>query len=278
MKRWLKLMAKGIAVLLLGAGAAYASLMFYMHRTQPQLFADPVYDSVPPVLPELQGERRLLVFTKTNGYREGAAIDRANALFKQLAAKNHWAVFFTENGAVFNPEQLKQFDVMVWNNASRPLLTETQQLAFQQWLQNGGGFLGIHGAGGDRHYDWHWYIDEVLRAQFVMHPLLHHMQTVRVNVEAPQHPVMSGVASWTHRDEWYNFEQSPRARVTVLASLDESTYHPEIGAMGADHPIIWCHEVGKGRVVYSALGHSAAAFDDPVYQQLLENALNWLLQ
>lgn len=281
MKRVLKITLWTIGALLLCVGVAFGGLTFYMHRSQPQMFADPQYDSVPPQLPAQfaeSGTHRVLVFSKTNGFRHFDAIPAADALLKKLAEKNGWAIFFTENGAVFNAGQLAQFDAVVWNNASGSLLTPEQQQAFSQWLQAGHGYLGIHAAGGDSHYDWRWYVDEVLRAQFVGHPLLRHLQTTRVNVEAPQHPVMAGIESWMHNDEWYNFEKSPRSRVTVLASIDESTYAPEMHAMGADHPIVWTHSVGAGRVVYSALGHSAEAYADPNYQKLLENALTWLLE
>ncbi|GIS18382.1 MAG: hypothetical protein CM15mP120_02980 [Pseudomonadota bacterium] len=50
------------------------------------------------------------------------------------------------------------------------------------------------------------------------------------------------------RDEWYNFVSSPRANTQVLISIDEATYDPETSPMGADHPMVWWHWVGKGRV------------------------------
>ncbi|WP_369680254.1 ThuA domain-containing protein [Novosphingobium sp. Chol11] len=53
----------------------------------------------------------------------------------------------------------------------------------------------------------------------------------------------------------------------VLALLDERSYKPRtkmlaLGSgrdmrMGADHPVVWQHRVGKGRALYSALGHPA---------------------
>lgn len=267
----------GVGLLLLCLGLAYGGLTIYMHRVQPQMFAAPTFDSTPPVLPNLTGERRVLVFSKTNGFRHIDAIPAANALFQKLAEKNHWGIYSTENNAVFNATQLAQFDAVIWNNASGDLLTNEQRSAFESWLQRGGGFLGVHAAGDSSHEVWPWYVDNVVRAHFVMHPLLRQLQATRVNVEAADHPVMQGVASWVHTDEWYNFKSSPRQRTTVLASLDESTYHPEHWAMGADHPIIWSHNVGEGRVVYSALGHTAEAFADPAYQQVLENALVWVL-
>jgi len=45
--------------------------------------------------------------------------------------------------------------------------------------------------------------------------------------------------------------------------------------MGADHPVIWKHLVGKGRVFYSALGHSASAYQEPLHMKELEGAIAW---
>ncbi len=50
---------------------------------------------------------------------------------------------------------------------------------------------------------------------------------------------------WVRTDEWYNFEDNPRANVNVLATIDESTYTG--GNMGNDHPVIWYHEYDGGR-------------------------------
>ena len=45
--------------------------------------------------------------------------------------------------------------------------------------------------------------------------------------------------------------------------------------MGEDHPIVWYGEVGKGRSLYSALGHSAASFMEAQNLILLKNAIEW---
>ena len=80
-------------------------------------------------------------------------------------------------------------------------------------------------------------------------------------------------------EEWYSFAESPRDRVTVLATVDEAEYEvkDEI-AMGEDHPVIWHHKVGEGTVFYSALGHQASAYDEPEHQAMLEGAMVWLLK
>src|SRR5260370_42570233 len=46
----------------------------------------------------------------------------------------------------------------------------------------------------------------------------------------------------------------------ILATVDEKSYEPGRTSMGADHPLIWWHCVGKGHELYSALGHAAGTY------------------
>jgi type 1 glutamine amidotransferase len=63
--------------------------------------------------------------------------------------------------------------------------------------------------------------------------------------------------------------------MTVLARIDEQSYRPGKIAMGADHPVIWINPQTRGWVVYSALGHTPEAYDDPNYRLILTNAIRW---
>jgi hypothetical protein len=79
--------------------------------------------------------------------------------------------------------------------------------------------------------------------RFARHPAV---QPATVRVVDRDHPATARLpAVWARTDEWYEFRGNPRGRVRVLATLDESTYRG--GGMGADHPIAWCHGVGRGR-------------------------------
>ena len=86
---------------------------------------------------------------------------------------------------------------------------------------------------------------------------------------------------WIRTDEWYSFEKSPRGQpgFQILATLDERTYHPKMLwkdiSMGADHPIVWKHMLGKGRAFYSALGHAASTYDEPLHLTMLDGAIRW---
>jgi uncharacterized protein len=264
-----------IAVLFV-AGGIYTGIM--VHRVY---YGKHVYETVPPQLPAELSHPAILVFSKTNGFRQDDAVRAANAALAAIARNRGWSAFFTENGAVFNPTDLNRFDATVWNNTSGDVLAPDQKQAFRRYIENGGGFVGIHGAGGDPRYEWRWYVDTLIGAQFKGHPLNPQFQRAVIHIEDPNDVTMKGLPTeWSRVDEWYSFEKSPRGKgVKVLATLDERTYHPKMLwkdiSMGADHPIIWKHCVGKGRVFYSALGHSARTYSEPLHLKELENAIGW---
>ena len=244
------------------------------------------HDEVAPALPEDLGRPAVLVFSKTNGFRHGEAIDAGLPVFEAIAEKRGWSLFATENGAVHTPELLDRFDAIVWFNVSGDVLSEDQRAALLARLEAGAGFVGLHGTGGDPSYEWEDHPGRLVRAQFIGHPMGPQFQEGTVHVEATEHPVMQGIGpTWTRVEEWYSFEASPRGEgVEVLATLDESTYVPRMKIavidrdlrMGGDHPIIWSHCIGRGRAVYSALGHQADAYAEPLHLRLIEQSIAWV--
>ncbi len=243
-------------------------------------FVTPVYDSVPPEIPaEIERPHAVLIFSKTNGYREEPAIQASNEALVAITKKRGWPAFVTENAAVMNADQLRRFTVVIWNNTSGDVLTEAQRAAFKTWLENGGAFVGTHGAGGDPRYEWAWYPETLIGAQFTSHSS---QQLGTVRIEDTTSPIMKGLtAVWvrTVKDEWYAFKDNPRARpgFHILATADETTYNPGRSTMGADHPMVWTHCVGKGPVFYSAIGHSAETYSEPNHLHLLEHAIAWAM-
>jgi hypothetical protein len=248
------------------------------------------HETTPPELPADLTSPALLVFTKTNGFRHTEAIPAGLALIEQIAKRRGWSVFHTENGAVFNDAQLAKFQATVWHQASGDVLDAEQREALKRFIENGGGWVGIHGAGGDRSYDWPWYVNELVGAQFIGHPMGPQFQTASWRTESAQHPASAKLpASWQREEEIYSFDRSVRERpeFTVLVSVDESTYSPlekllwmkrSLAMKGGDHPMVWHHCVGRGRAFYSALGHQAKAYDEPEIQALIEGAMAWALR
>ncbi len=43
--------------------------------------------------------------------------------------------------------------------------------------------------------------------------------------------------------------------------------------MEGEHPIAWRHQLGQGKVFYSAIAHQAATYSVPEYQELIQKAI-----
>lgn len=280
--RLLKILAWcNLALVILAVAASFHPMVRSVYRA---FRPSTSYDSQPPVVPEL-GKPAVLVFSKTNGFRHADAIAEGVPAIRSVADRRGWSSFSTENGAVFDSDVLQRFDVVVWLNVSGAPLDQSQRSAMRDWLESGGGFVGIHAALDDSHASWEWYGQAVVGARFIGHAM--GLLPAVVQVERGDHVALRGVDErWSRTDEWYSFDRSVRELpdVEVLASLDESTYEPRMKllwidkdlAMG-DHPIIWTRRVGEGRAFLSAFGHSAEAFLEPQHLAMLESAIDWAL-
>ena len=209
----------------------------------------------------------LLVFHKTGGFRHDS-IEAGIAALEDLAETNNHEVTATEDASVFTVDGLQPFDVIVFMNTTGDVLDESQQGAMDEFIQAGKGFVGVHSAT-DTEYEWPWY-GGLVAAYFDSHPP---PQQAMVNLVEP-HPVVEGLPEQFERfDEWYNFRAHPGPAVTILATLDESSY--EGGDMSEAHPIVWAHEYEGGRSVYIGFGHTSESFAEPLTRTLLSNAVRW---
>ena len=240
------------------------------------------YDNEKPQFHLPKGKPRLLLFEKINGFKDEPSVNAAHAALVAMAERKGWAIAATDKGGAINPETLKQFDAVIWNNISGDVLTLSQRQALQDYLEKGGGFVAIHGSAGDPAYFWDWYADKLIGARFAGHPMNPQFQDARVVVENPASPLAKSLpAEWTMNDEWYSFKTSPRAAgARVVLTLDEASYKPDgpMGQtlrMGADHPLAWTNCIGKGRMFYSAIGHRPETYADPNHVKLLESAIEW---
>lgn len=241
------------------------------------------YDTKPPELPADLKPGGILIFSKTSGYRDEPAIQAANTALAVIAQQHGWPYFITENGAIMNTDQLNKFKLVIWSNTSGDPLTTEQRAAFQSWVENGGSFLGIHGAGGDpvaNHghtslADWKWYVNTLIGAQFIVHSGI---VPAEIHIEDTKSPLAKKLPEiWKRSEEWYSFDASPRSKpgFHIIATVDEKTYEPGRATMGADHPLVWWHCVGKGHSLYSALGHAGIMYSEPLMIQFLDNAMSW---
>lgn len=218
----------------------------------------------------------VLVFSKTRGFRH-KSIPSSIKMITSLAQDRGWVVTATEDASLFTDEILSKFDVCVWLSPTGDVLDETQQKAFEGVIGKGMGFVGIH-ASADCEYSWKWY-GELNGAFFKTHPPF---QMATINIESTKHPAMKpfeGMKSYTTEDEWYSFRENPRGKVTVLATLDESSIKilpkEDTGWRMGDHPVIWYHEYEGARAFYTVFGHGDNAFENEKIREHIGAAIEW---
>jgi type 1 glutamine amidotransferase len=214
------------------------------------------------------GEARVLVFTRTTGFRHDSIPDAIEVL-RRIGAEGGLAVDATEDPEVFRDANLPAYRAVVFLLTTGDVLDGEGQTALERFVRSGGGWVGVHSAS-DTEYDWPFY-DQLLGEYFAGHP---EIQPATVRVEDRSHPATAALPElWPRTDEWYNFRASPRGAVHVLATLDEGTYSG--GSMGSDHPIAWCHEVSGGRAIYTAGGHTRESYTEPLFVAHLAGAVRW---
>lgn len=111
-----------------------------------------------------------------------------------------------------------------------------------------------------------------------MHPP---MGPAHVTLFADRHPLLAGLAG----RETINSD-STDVDIIDFEVFDERYSHLRVAADvvplavhtldGVEHPLFWARDHGASRVVYSAFGHDARAYDSPELRLLLAGAVRWL--
>jgi type 1 glutamine amidotransferase len=243
------------------------------------------YETEVPSIDIPQDRKTVLLFSKSTGFRHEESIETGKKTFAELADKNNWFLYSTEEGGVFNPEQLSKFDVVIFNNSTGRLLNDEQQTALQDYVDNGGSLIGIHGAGDDSHH-WEWYEQNLVGSLFSHHSLNPQFQEAEITLNpVPDSLLLQGLPSkWTHADEWYVFFENPISKgFQALYTIDGDKVNPDGNmlwvtnknfGMGKEHPVAWYRETGKGRTFYTSMGHDATAWKQEAFVKMLENAVN----
>jgi type 1 glutamine amidotransferase len=243
------------------------------------------YETEVPEIDFPSDQRAVLLFSKATGFRHGESIDAGKRVFEDLATKNNWFLYNTEEGGVFNAEQLSKFDAVIFNNSTGRLLNRDQETVLQEFVENGGSLIGIHGAGDDSHH-WDWYEQNLVGLLFSHHSLNPQFQEAEIVLNAVPDSSMSQnlPMTWTHVDEWYVFFENPRDKgFNIVYSIDGEKINPDGNmlwmrdknfGMGKDHPVAWYRTTGKGTTFYTSIGHDATAWKQEAFVRMLENAVN----
>lgn len=140
-------------------------------------------------------------------------------------------------------------------------LSETQVSGLLEWLQKGGGLLGVHCATVTGKSDAR--LEKLLGGAFVSHPEPFSFTVMPLSGE---HPITAKVPAFEIHDEFYLQKYDPSVQVHMAA-----TYQERI------HPMVWSRLEGRGKVAVIAPGHFPAVWAHATYRQLLLQSAGWLV-
>jgi type 1 glutamine amidotransferase len=173
-----------------------------------------------------------------------------NAAFK--AAKAAWDAQMKKNLAKLSPENLKNFDGVIFANTTGDLPLPDPQ-GFIDWIAAGHAFVGMHSAS-DTFHGFRPYI-EMLGGEFKSHGAQAAVEASNDDAQCSACKHLPG--TWKVFDEIYLMRSYDRTKVHNLLSLDKE---PNSKAPG-HYPLSWNREFGKGRVFYTSLGHREDIWD-----------------
>lgn len=204
--------------------------------------------------------------------------EQATTFFKKLNYGDGFVLDITTDFSKYPYEKLKEYNVIIMLNTSPN--TKAERDAFEQYMENGGGWVGFHAAAyNDKNTHWPWFVKFLGGGVFYCNNWP--PQLVLVEVDNEEHPVTKNLpASFVApASEWYQWTPSPRQNkdVEVLLSLSPKNYPLGIKDVVnfGDFPIVWSNK--NYRMIYLNMGHGDEEFIDGTQNLLLVNAFRWVV-
>jgi hypothetical protein len=220
---------------------------------------------------------KLLYMTFSEGYHH-QSIELSQPILKEMGEKSGaFQISITQDPGAFTRENLKNYAAVMFYTHGEPPFTAEEKRALVDFLKSGHGFVGVHSAS-DTFTQWSVY-NQIVGGYFNGHPW---HQAVTVNVVDPDSKLVGSLGkSFQIADEIYQIDDFQAGKTHVLLTLDPSSV--DVNARGTQRryygwPIAWTRAFGKGRVYYNSLGHDAAVWNDPRYQNMLLKAIKWVMR
>lgn len=237
--------------------------------------------ALPLMIATAEGElakHRVLFFTQTEGYRHDS-IPLAKKVVTDLGTKHGFDVDECTDCRQWTSEYLARYDAIVSFGSGELPLSDANKDALLAFVRGGKAFVAVHsGMYMMPRSGWPEFA-KMVGCVFVNHPW---HQKVRIKVEDQKHPATRHLGgTFEITDEIYQFRDWSRDRTHVLLSLDADSVdltNKLVERKDRDFALAWCHDYGKGRVFFTALGHRDDVWKDTRFQTHLLNGILWALR
>jgi type 1 glutamine amidotransferase len=216
------------------------------------------------------GAFKMVVYSRTEGFRHVSAIDAGTALLQQIADEQGFEVVVTEENAFLG--DLENTELVFFLNTSGDVFEEADQQLFEAWMRRGGAFAGTHSAT-DTEQAWPFY-SEIVGQHYSGHGPSGTPGNIELEASMLDHPALAGLPNpWSRVEEWFLFNEhavwssKPGFQILMRSSFAGQPYDGQ--------PVAWVREWGNFRAFYTSLSHDAAAFQDPLFKQHLAGGIMW---
>lgn len=244
------------------------------------------------------GFKVIAFYTGKNDPAHVSFVHEANQWFSAVSTKYHFSYESTNNWEMMNPEYLAQFQVVIFLD-TRPD-AEVQRKAFQEYMENGGAFIGFHFSAfaltpSSYPQNWDWYHNHFLGSGEYKGNTWRPTSAI-LKVEDRKHPATKHLPDTFQAspNEWYSWQNDLRKNpdIHILASIDTSSFPLGTGPKAheiwhsGDFPVVWTNT--KYRMVYINMGHNdidyehgtkeelSFTFQNKIQNKLVIDALLWV--
>jgi hypothetical protein len=154
-------------------------------------------------------------------------------------------------------------------------ITEQQGAAIKDFVKAGGALYALHNSS-HISLSSHAY-REVMGGAYITHPAL---RPFKVSVVNKDHPITRDVQDFMVNDEQHfvTYDKDPKYILLQSENTDGLTGSDAGKDLGTKSVAGWAYDFGKGRVAFTAVGHTLHALWEPEYFKLQKNAIRWLLR
>jgi len=217
-------------------------------------------------------------YTAKNDAAHISFVHEANKWFVEKGKRFHFTYDSTNDWNNLNANYLSEYQVVIFLD-TRPD-SANQRVAFQQYMEKGGAWMGFHFAGfaltpSAYPENWDWYHNEFIGAgEYVSNTWRPTSAIVRV--ENNKHPATKHlpVTFKTSPNEWYRWKNdlTKNKNIKILLSIDSTSFPLGTGPKPHEiwhsgyYPVVWTNT--KYGMIYFNMGHNDIDYENKTNKEL----------
>jgi len=217
---------------------------------------------------KLEGKNVLIVYGGWEGHQPEIFAKKIADWLKNQKAN----VTLSESTVSYTNTALMESLDLVIQHITMSTMSAKESNGLTKAIKSGVGLAGCHGGLGDSFRN-DTEFQYMVGGQFVKHP--GGQVDYKVTLKDTDDPLTEGIQDFELHSEQYYMHFDPL--IEVLATTRFSGEH-DAWIEAVEIPVVWKKPYGKGRVFYSAIGHSEKDFEIPEVWELITRGIQWAIK